>query len=56
MHHFENIEEVRTHDVHLVDVNHTRHVVLVGLTPDGLRLGLNAALCTKHGNGAVQHA
>ena len=56
MHHFENIEEVRTHDVHFIHIDHPRHVVLVGLTPDGLRLRLHTALGTKHGHGAVQHA
>ena len=31
-------------------------LILVGLTPDGLRLGLNAALCAQHRHSTVEHA
>ena len=54
--HLENTVEVGTHDVHLVDVNHAGNLVLVGLTPNGLGLGLNTALGTQNGDSAVQHA
>ena len=31
-------------------------LIVVSLTPNGLRLGLNAALCAEDGHRAVQHA
>ena len=46
--HSDNSVKVRAHDVHLVDIAHTRNTVLVSLTPNGFRLRLNAALCTKN--------
>ena len=48
--------EVGTHLVHLVDEADTRDVVLVGLTPHGLGLGLNALLAVEHGDSAVEDA
>ena len=48
-------EEVCAGAVHLVDVADTGHVVFVGLTPHGLRLGLYAAYGTECGHGAVEH-
>jgi hypothetical protein len=48
--------EVRAHDVHLVDVDHAGDMIVVGLTPDGLGLGLHAALGAQNGHRAVQHA
>ena len=42
--HVDHVVEVRAHDVHLVDVDDARDVVVVGLAPDGLALGLDAAL------------
>ncbi len=48
--------EVGTHLVHLVDEADTGDVVLVGLTPHGLGLGLNALLAVEHGDGAVEDA
>src|SRR5690606_7715840 len=36
--------------IHLVDESQTRHMVLVGLAPDGFRLGLHAT------HGAIHHA
>ena len=48
--------EVGAHLVHLVDEADTRDVVLVGLTPHGLGLGLNALLAVEHGDGAVEDA
>ena len=56
MHHVENIVEIRAHDVHLIDIHHARDMILVGLTPDGLRLGLHAALCAQHRHSTVEHA
>ena len=55
MNHVQNVVEVRAHDVHLVDVDHAGHAVVVGLTPHSLRLGLHAALGAHDGNRAVQH-
>ena len=40
----DNTVEIGAHDVHLVDIRHTRNMVFVRLTPHGLGLGLNAAL------------
>jgi hypothetical protein len=51
-----DLEEVGTGTVHLVDEGQTRHLVLVGLTPHGFRLGLHAAHCAVHHAGAVEHA
>ncbi|MNS70698.1 hypothetical protein D3C72_1040450 [compost metagenome] len=55
-HHLANAEEVGADAVHLVDERQTRHLVLVGLAPDGFRLGLHAADRVVHHDGAVQHA
>ena len=49
-------QEVGARAVHLVDITQTGNVVLVGLTPYGLRLGLDAAHGAERRNGAVQHA
>ena len=54
--HVDHVVEVRAHDVHLVDVDDARDVVVVGLAPDGLALGLDAALGAQHGDAAVEHA
>jgi hypothetical protein len=54
--HVQNVVEVRAHDVHLVDVDHAGDLVLVCLTPNGLRLRLHAALGAQNGHRAVQHA
>src|SRR5581483_9774779 len=48
--------EVGADSVHLVDETDARHAVLVGLTPDGLRLRLDAGDRIEHGDGAVEHA
>ena len=48
--------EIGAHLVHLVDEADTGDVVLVGLTPHGLGLGLNALLAVEHGDGAVEDA
>jgi hypothetical protein len=51
-----DLEEVGTGTVHLVHEGQTGHLVLVGLAPDGLRLGLHATHGAIHHAGAVQHA
>ena len=48
--------EVGAEAVHLVDEAHARDVVLVGLAPDGLGLGLDAGDAVEHRDGAVEHA
>src|SRR6185312_4028796 len=55
-HLLEDAEEVRAGTVHLVDEREARHLVLVGLAPHGLGLGLDAAHGAEHGASAVQHA
>ena len=54
--HVDAAEEVGTDAVHLVDEAHARHVVLVGLTPDGLGLGLDPGDGVEHRDRAVEHA
>ena len=56
MQHLDAAEEVGTHGIHLVDVDHTGNLVLVSLTPNGLRLGLDTALSSQNGHRTVQHA
>ena len=51
----DHAEEVGTRTVHLVDEGDTGHLVLVGLAPDGLRLGFHAAHGAEDGDGAVEH-
>ena len=55
MHHLYAAEEVSTHGIHLVDVNHAGNLVLVSLAPNGFRLRLNATLCGQNGNRTVQN-
>ena len=55
-HHLDATEEVGADAVHLVDVGDARDVVLVGLAPDGLGLGLDAADGAEEGDRAVEHA
>ena len=42
--------------VHLVDEADARHAVLVGLTPDRLRLRLDTGDGIEHDDAAVEHA
>ena len=49
-------EKVRARAVHLVDERDPRNSVLVGLTPNGLRLRLDAADGAEDGYGAVEYA
>ena len=48
--------EVGAQAVHLVDEAHAGDVVLVGLAPDRLGLGLDAGDAVEHRDGAVEHA
>ena len=48
--------EVRADLVHLVDETDAGHVVLVGLSPHLLGLGLDALLAVEDGDGAIEHA
>ena len=51
-----NLEEVRAGAVHFVHVAHAGNVILVGLTPYGLTLGLNATYGAECCHSAVEHA
>src|SRR5829696_912171 len=53
-HRLDGLEEVRAGAVHLVDVGDTGHVVLVGLAPDRLGLGLDAGYRVEERDRAVQ--
>ena len=48
--------EVGADAVHLVDEDEARHLVLVGLAPDGLRLRLHAGDGVEQRDRAVEHA
>src|SRR5690606_40210080 len=52
----DDTQEVGALTVHLVDVDDTRYAVLVGLTPDGLGLRLDAGSTAEHDDSAVEHA
>jgi len=52
----EGREEVGAEAVHLVDEADARHAVLVGLTPHGLGLRLDAGDAVEHGDRAVENA
>ena len=54
--HVDAAEEVGADAVHLVDEAHPRHVVLVGLPPHGLGLGLDAGDRVEDRDRAVEHA
>ena len=47
-------QEIGTGTIHLIDECDAGHLVLVGLTPYGLRLWLNATYRTEHGTSAVK--
>ena len=55
VHHIDNTVEVCAHDVHFVDIRHTRYMVFISLTPNGFRLRFNAALCAEYGDRTVKH-
>ena len=52
----DRVVEVSAQLVHLVDEADARNAVLVGLTPYGLGLRLNAFLAVEDGHGAIEHA
>ena len=56
LHHLDDAEEIRAHDVHFVYIHHAGNMVAVRLAPDGLRLGLYAALGAEYRYGSVEHA
>ena len=56
LHHLDDVKEVRARDVHLVDISHARDIVLLRLTPDRLRLRLDAASGRQDGNSAIENA
>ena len=55
VHHFQNTIEVCAHDVHLVDISHSRNLVLISLSPNCFGLWLYAALCTEYCNRTIQY-
>jgi len=52
----QRVVEVGAGAVHLVDERDAGHLVLRGLTPDRLGLGLHAGNAAEHGHGTVQDA
>eukprot|EP00968_Pinguiococcus_pyrenoidosus_P003977 scaffold263_cov251-Pinguiococcus_pyrenoidosus.AAC.10 len=48
--------QVRPEPIHLVDEAHGSHAMLLSLSPDRLRLRLDARCRVQHQHGAVQHA
>ncbi len=46
--------EVCAHDIHFVDVSHSRNTVLIGLSPNCFGLRFNAALSTENGYRSVE--
>ncbi len=56
MDHVEHVIEIGAHDVHLIDVDHTGHHVVIGLAPNRFALRLHAALGAHDGDRAVEHA
>ncbi len=55
-HHLHRNEEIGADLIHLVDEDHARHAVFVGLTPHRLGLRLNALVGVEQRNRAVEHA
>ena len=56
LHHAYDVEEVRSYYVHLVHIGYAGYVVLGGLMPYCLALGLYAALGAEYRHSAVQHS
>ena len=54
--HLDRALEGRAGAVHLVDEADARHAVLVGLTPDRLRLRLDTGDGIEHDDATVEHA
>mmetsp|Transcript_67250 Transcript_67250/g.146582 ORF Transcript_67250/g.146582 Transcript_67250/m.146582 type:complete len:536 (+) Transcript_67250:681-2288(+) len=55
-HHLHVLVEISTCSVHFVDEAHSRHLVLVGLAPDGLTLRLDPRNTIEDCNRTVEHA
>ena len=55
VHHVNDAVEIGAHDIHLVDINHTRNLILISLSPYSFCLRLNAALCAQYGNRTIQY-
>ncbi len=49
-------EKIGAYPVHLIDKDDARHLVMVGLVPDGFGLRFHAAHGAEHGHRAVQDA
>ena len=56
MHHIKHMIEVRTHDIHLIDIYHAGDIVMVSLSPNCFGLRLDTALGAEDRNAAVQHS
>jgi WD40 repeat protein len=52
----DGVLEVGADHIHLVDEDQARHLVLVGLPPDRLRLGLDPLLGVENNDGSVEDA
>ena len=55
MDHVQHVIEIGAGDVHLIDVHHPGNMIVIGLTPHRLRLGLHTAFGAHHGDRTVQH-
>ncbi|MND48110.1 hypothetical protein D3C80_390220 [compost metagenome] len=55
-HHFAHAEKVSAHAVHFVDERQPRHLVFIGLAPDGFRLRLYATHRVVDHDRAIEHA
>ena len=56
LHHFYNTVEVRTHNIHLIDIYHAWNAIFVSLSPNSFGLRLNATLCTKNCYRAIENS
>lgn len=56
LHHVYDTVEVGTHNIHLIYISHTGNLIIVSLSPNGFRLGLNTTLSAENGYRTVQHS
>jgi hypothetical protein len=56
MYHVKDMKEVRTHNVHFIDIDHTGNMVMVSLSPDRLRLRFHTALGAENRYTSVEHS
>ena len=54
-HHLNDVEEIRTGNVHFVDISHTRNIVTLRLTPDCLGLRFNTTTSSQNCNSTVKN-